>query len=415
MGIAHALPRTFSSIVESTFADTTVDFDVSGTQFYAFEPDLSSVQQEMIENANNRPTAFTEHKGVLALKSGSSFTWAEYITGSGATAAAGAQASSTVLSDHLLAALGGRSLNYAGTAISNAAAVVTMDTGEGANYTVGDMVYINDATTGGEWFRVEAIAGDDLTMDRAPSFTVASNDTLAGIQNYCDWYVATTPSEAQHKTLALAIKGVDSEDYWEVYGVKPQVEIDELQQNTAPTLRFNGLVTKFEWETLTAAALAGTNEGEAPLANSTGCSFKFKIAQVGQDLADVDAYKVQPRFGITYAGVDGPNGCEGRHAFIGSGFDPGIDVTLEFDDDYGTGYRAQTLYHALIQIGNGNDSVCIYYPYLEISAEPKRGGEDNVSVDVTFKALRNQVADGASLTGADLRRWYAPFHVTMTA
>lgn len=415
MGIAHALPRTFSSIVETTFADTTVDFDVSGTQFYAFEPDLSSVQQEMIENTNNRPTAFTEHKGVLALKSASSFTWAEYITGSGATAAAGAPAVANVLSDHLLASLGGRSLNYRTIAVSAAAAVVTVTTGEGLNFTVGDMVYINDATTGGEWFRVEAISGDDLTMDRAPSFTVASNDLLAGIQNYCDWYVATTPSEAQHKTLALAIKGVDTEDYWEVYGVKPQVEIDELQQNTAPTLRFNGLVTKFEWETLTAAALAGTNEGEAPLANSTGCSFKFKIAKVGDPLADVDAYKVQPRFGITYAGVDGPNGCEGRHAFIGSGFDPGIDVTLEFDDDYGTGYRAQRVYHALIQMGNGNDSVSIYYPYLEISAEPKRSGEDNVSVDVTFKALRNQVADGASLTGADLRRWYAPFHVTMTA
>jgi hypothetical protein len=212
MGIAHALPRTFSSIVETTFADTTVDFDASGTQFYAFEPDLGSIAQEMIENQNNRPTAFTEHQGVLALKSASSITWAEYLTGSGAAAAAGNPASSTVLSDHMLASLGGRTLNYATVAVSNAANVVTVSGGEGANFTVGDMVYINDATTGGEWFRVESIATDDLTLDRAPSFTVSSDALLAGIQNYCDWYVATTPSESQHKTLALAVKGVDTEE-----------------------------------------------------------------------------------------------------------------------------------------------------------------------------------------------------------
>jgi hypothetical protein len=414
MGIAHALPRTFSSIVETTFADTTVDFDATGTQFYAFEPDIAGVSQETFENLNNRPTAFNEHQLVRGLRSGSTCTWAEYLTGSGTTATAGNPATATVLSDHLLASLGGRSLNYRTVAVSAVANVVTVSGGEGANFTVGDMVYINDATAGGDWFRVEAIATDDLTLDRTPAFAISSNDLLAGIQTYCDWYVATTPSEAQHKTLALAIKGVDTEDYWELYGVKPQVEIDELQQNTAPTLRFNGLVTKFEWETLTAAALSGTDEGEAPLANSTGCSFKFKIAQVGTDLADVDAYKIQPRFGITYSGVDGPNGCEGRHAFIGSGFDPGLDVTLEFDDDYATGFRAKTLYHALITIGNGDDSVSIYYPYMEISAEPKRSGEDNVSVDVTFRALRNQTSAGA-LTGADLRRWYAPFHITTTA
>jgi hypothetical protein len=415
MGIAHALPRTFSSIVETTFADTTVDFDASGTQFYAFEPDISGVGQETFENLNNRPTAFNEFENVRGLKSASTFTWAEYLTASGVTAAASSQAASTVLSDHLLAALGGRSLNYRTIAVSNIAADVTVTTSEGANFVVGDMVYINDSTSGGDWFRVEAIAGDVLTLDRTPGFTVSNNTLLAGIQNYCDWFVATTPSESQHKTLAMAIKGVDTQDYWELYGVKPQVEIDELQQNTAPTLRFNGLATKFEWETLTPAALAGTNEGEAPLANSTGCSFKFKIAQVGSDLADVDAYKLQPRFGITYSGVDGPNGCEGRHAFIGSGFDPGLDVTLEFNSVYGDAFRRKTLYHALITIGDGDDSVSIYYPYLEIASEPKRSGEDNVSVDVSFRALRNQVADGASLAGADLRRWYAPFHITMTA
>jgi hypothetical protein len=415
MGIAHALPRTFSSIVETTFADTTVDFDVSGTQFFAFEPDISGVQQEVFENLNNRPTAFMEHQNVRGLKSQSTCTWAEYLTGSGTTAAAGAQATANVLTDHMLAALGGRSLNYATIAVSNAGPVVTVTTGEGVNFTVGDMVYINDPTAGGSWFRVENIAGDDLTLDRTPPFTVSSTPLVAGIQSYCDWFVATTPSEAQHKTLALAIKGVDSEDIWELYGVKPQMEIDELQQNTAPTLRFNGLVTKFEWETLTAPALSAQNEGEAPLANSVGCSFKFKIAEVGSDLADVDAYKIQPRFGITYAGVDGPNGCEGRHAFIGAGFDPGLDVTLQFDDDYGTGFRAKTLYHALIEIGNGDDSVSIYYPYLEIASEPKRSGEDNVSVDVVFRALRNQVAEPLPLTAADERRWQAPFHVTLTA
>jgi hypothetical protein len=89
MGIAHALPRTFSSIVETTFADTTVDFDATGTQFYAFEPDIAGVSQETFENLNNRPTAFNEHQLVRGLRSGSTCTWAEYLTASGTTATAG--------------------------------------------------------------------------------------------------------------------------------------------------------------------------------------------------------------------------------------------------------------------------------------------------------------------------------------
>ena len=181
MGIAHALPRTFSSIVETTFADTTVDFDASGTQFYAFEPDISGVGQETFENLNNRPTAFNEFENVRGLKSASTCTWAEYLTASGVTAAASSQAASTVLSDHLLAALGGRSLNYRTIAVSNTGADVTVTTSEGANFVVGDMVYINDSTSGGDWFRVEAIAGDVLTLDRTPGFTVSNNTLLAGI------------------------------------------------------------------------------------------------------------------------------------------------------------------------------------------------------------------------------------------
>ena len=48
----------------------------------------------------------------------------------------------------------------------------------------------------------------------------------------------------------------------------------------------------------------------------------------------------------------------------GSGFDPGLDVTLEFDDEYAEGFRGKGS-TTLITIGNGDDSVSIYYPYMK--------------------------------------------------
>lgn len=417
MAYSHALPRTVSSLLESSFNNQAPDFDSNGQEIFGFDVDLSSLEQAKVENMNFRSTVFNEHPMVLGLKSGSSVSMAQYLTGSGTNAAEDASATATELSNHLLAAWGGRSLNYATGLDSSSAATVDVDTGEGSNYEQGDLIYVYDDSEGeGHWLIVQSVSTDTLTVDRTFPFTATTSDSIKGvIQCYPDHDALGSKDDTNYKTMALAFKGVASEDYWECYGCKPSVEIDEITQGTLPVLRFTYLVTSFLWESLTADDLSGAPEGEAPNVIGTGNSCKFFLADVGDNLAEVDAFSIQPRFGITHTGVDGPNGSEGRHGFIVDGLDCGLDVTVEFDDDYGTDYRAETTKHALIQIGNAETgSVCIYFPRLEYSSEPRRSGENNVSIDLTFRALLNTASSG-SLTGQDLARWKAPFHVGMVA
>jgi len=418
MAFNHALPRTVSSLLESTFNSQTPDFDNNGQEILCFDVDLSSLEQAKVENMNITPTVFSTHAMVLGLKSGGTVSCAQYLTGSGTNAAEGANAVATELSNHLYAAWGGRSLNYAAGIDSNTTSAVDVDAGEGSNYEQGDLLYAYDDSAGkGYWHFAQGVSTDTITFDRALEFTATTDDTIKGvIQCYPDTDALSSKGDTNYKTMAMAFKGVAAEDYWEVFGMKPSVEIDELTQGTLPTLRFTYLVTSFLWETLTADALSGTPEGEAPGVIATGDSFSLYIADVGSPLAKVACFSVQPRFGVNHAQVNGPCGEEGVHGYIVDGRpDPGLDVTVEFDDDYGTDYRAGTEKHALIQIGNQETgSVAIYFPRLEYSSEPRRSGESNVSIDLTFRALENTASAG-SLTGQDLARWRAPFHVGMVA
>lgn len=416
MGVAHVLPRTLSSLEEATFADTTADFDAAGQEFYGFECDLSGVAQAKIENQNYNDNPWKYHQTIRALKSASTVTWAEYLTASGTHAAEGADAAATQLSMHMRAAWGGRSLNRSAGTVSSSTNTVDVDAAEGANYAEGDLIYISDADGSGQWYIVQSISTDTLTLDRDLHFSAGASDTVkATIQCYPDWIPLTDHSDAAHTTMALAVKGVDSEDYWELFGIKPSIEMDEITQGTAPVLRFTGNIVDFRHETLTADALAGAPEGQAPLAIGTADSCKFFLGLKSGPLTAVDASSIQPRFGITHVADGGPNGREGVHGWVAQGFDAaGLDVTARFDDDFATDFRADGIYHALIQIGDGaEDSVAIYFPYLEFSAEPVRAGSDNIYSQLSFRAMQNKAT--TALTGADLRRWIAPFHVGVVA
>lgn len=417
MGVAHVLPRTASSFEESTFAAALPDFDSNGQEFYCFDIDLGSVGQGVIENQNIHNTPWKKHKQFRGLRSDSTVSWAEYLTASGTHAAEGAFATATQLSTHLRAAWGGRTLNRAAGLASSTGSTVTVDTGEGTNFKEGDLIYAyDDSAAAGEWLVVQSKSTDTLTVDRAFPFTATTSDTIKGVvQCFPDWLVATDHSNASHKTLAMAFKGVDSEDYWHLLGVKPAVEMDAITQNQAPILRFSAMVTSFEHEGLTPDDIDGAPEGQAPLAVGTGDSCRFFLAKKSGALAEVDSSTIQVRFGITQAKDAGPNGHEGVHGYVAQGFEGGgLDCSVRFKDEFAEDFRADEVYHALIQIGDGEeDSVCLYFPYLEFSAEPARTGSDNIYSQLTFRAMEN--LSSTSLTGADKRRWIAPFHIGMVA
>ena len=70
----------------------------------------------------------------------------------------------------------------------------------------------------------------------------------------------------------------------------------------------------------------------------------------------------------------------------------------------------------------GIDQGGFHFAALEASSAEREACEHGHFIPVSMLIGRGRsqegeekVADGASLAGADLRRWYAPFHVTTTA
>lgn len=418
MGVAHSAPRRVAVCTEGTFAaGPDTDWSTDGNLFYCIEPDVSGVAQGSVDNENYRPRPAPIHSRILALKSEGTFSFSQYLTASGSTAAEQASASTTQLAENIRCAIGGRDLGYCCGVASATSAALTVDTGEGSNFEQGDWVLLSvDGTT--YFHRVESVSTDTLTLDRNVTGTVdASDRTYAVIDCFWDQDALTKSTDGNYITRAFLFEGEDAEDNYDLRGCKLSMSIEPFEAGQAPRISFEGMHTTFLHETLSAESLSGSYEGEAPLAIGTGSDTTVYMADVGSSLAEVVAHSFTPQVGISWEKVTGPNGTEGVHGYIATGFDScGLQMSLRYDDDYATAWRAGTKKHVLIQVGTGSKAIGLYFPNLELSEEPKRGsGPGNVLVsELTFKALENTASAG-SLTGDSLQKWLSPMHVLIPA
>jgi hypothetical protein len=419
MAYAHNIPRTVASIVESTFADTTVDFDSNGVEFFALSPglDVSGLRQAVVPNDNYRQRPDGFHPMVRGLKSGTTVSWKEYLTGSGANAAEAGTSVATQLANHIKCAMGGlhlgHSIGFAGGTVS----APTIDSDPG--FEQGDWIYCYDASAGvGQFYRIEGISSTTLTLDRDLHFTPDAADSIKGVLDLY-WHKdgLTVPGDADNDTLAIIAKGEDAEDCFACYGVGVSMTIDPIVQGEPVTVGFEGMVTTFLHESLTVPNLTGSPTGEAPLVAGTGTSTYFMWATKSGDYADADAFKVEPKIGIKRAPVTGPNGTEGIHGYTATGFgENGLMVSVPFEEDYATEFRARTERKAIVQVGNGATGVVgIVFPRLEYKVDPTRGVQTELtSREIEFRALEENDSAG-SLTGDSLEKWRSSMHVLIVA
>lgn len=422
MAYAHNIPRTVASAVETTFADTTINLDSATTEFFCVSPglDVSGLRQSAVPNDNYRQRPDGFHPMVVGLKSGTTVSWREYLTGSGANAAEAAQATTTQLAEHLRAALGGLRRGWSIGFAGGTASAPTVDSDPG--FEVGDMIYAYDDSAGtGQFYRIEAIAAGPpvtLTLDRNLHFTpVAADSIKAVLQVYLHKDGLTIPGDVDNKTLAIVAKGEDAEDCFACYGVGVSATIEPIVQGEPVTVAFEGQVTTFLHETLSIPTLSTAPVGEAPLVAATGTSTFFYFATKAGTLADQDAFRIEPKIGIKRAPVTGPNGVEGIHGYTATGFgENGLVVSVPFEEDYAQEFRARTERKALVQVGNGAaDVIGIWFPRLEYKVDPTRGVQTELtSREIEFRALEENASSGA-LTGDALEKWRSSMHILMVA
>jgi hypothetical protein len=423
---SHAIPRQIALYVETAFVTGgPADWSNNGTYVYAIDPDVSSVVQASTANENNQLRARAFHPNIRTLRNGN-LSFSMYMHGKPTNAAEAAAATTYHLAELLQAALGGKDLGWSAGVVTSGTELATeieLDTDPG--FEQGDWVYYKSAAGVGEFYRVESVAGAApviLTVDRDVHVAVIDrsvNDTLhAVIDCYIHQQSTTQPAHAQHKTMQFLVQGQDDEDVVIAKGCKPQVTIEPITAGEPTRLSFDVLVTTFEGadEALKEDFGAAVPVGEAGVVAGIGTTCTFKLADFGSPLATVTqigAITVEP--GVAYERIQSATGHEGVIGHIDSLEDTTLEVMVEFDADYNLEYRAGTLKHALIQVGNSTNAWGVYLPKLEYATEPVRGEEGNVTTsNLSLRAMENSASLG-SLTGDSAWKWRSPMHVLLVA
>jgi hypothetical protein len=178
-------------------------------------------------------------------------------------------------------------------------------------------------------------------------------------------------------------------------------------------MAFSGMVAQVVKEGLTAPTAADPL-GDAPLAVATGDDTIVSISVVGATLATVEAQSITVTPGIASQPVPQIGGVEGRSGYTiaaDSSDSTMIEVVVDFDLDWSTGFLAGTRYQILIQVGTvAGRAYGIFAANCELVEDPSRGEATDLATSVLkFRCLESAVSTAA--TGDELERVRAKIEI----
>ena len=429
MTAAHIVPRELAFYVATTFDSSggPADWSSNGIYCHATEVDVTGLKRAVIENKNiRRSLRRHKHKNILGLRSAESTIGLSFYAHSSPSHAAEAAAATTFhLSTLVKCALGGMDLGYAiGLDSSGAEGADEIELDSDPGYAVGDALFVYDTSaTRGEFYITNAIAAGPpvtISLDRDLHFAVdagGADRTYAVIDCWIDDEVTTDRASSDHTTLWVRAQGDTAEDVYTAKGVKLQLGQISITAGEPVKLPMEGLVVTHTHETDTAEDFsAATIYGSAGVVPGISDQTLCKIAANGSPLANADFYgTITIDFGVKYEQLIGPNGWDGVHGYTDTGDETTIELMVDFDDDWTTGFHAQTTYALMIQIGVGTDAIGFYFPRLELSAMPTREDVNNLTCSkLTFRALGG-TANTTGLSAVNARKLNAPAHLFFVA
>lgn len=416
---AHSsLPRTAACLAETEFAEAQDDWDGDATELYVIEPNVEAVAQTLVDNANIVPRQTCKHRKIKGLKSDATFSCSIYPTAPGVSAAEAAAATATIESTIMRAAVGGVDLGYCEGLAGGSASAPELEADPGM--VAGDFGFFFDTSEGvGEFRRIESVAAAVLTLFEDLSFTpdVGGADVMhAVIDVYPNEDAIENHADANHVTLGWKVQGRDPEDAYELRGCKPTMGAVGIVAGEPTVIEFAHKVVTWA-QTPAPTSWTSAPSGEAPHVPGVGATCSVRLGTFGGAMAEVAARgTITFTPGIEHEQDKGPNGTEGVHGYSGTIGDATLELTLEYDADYIDEFVSGALKHCMIQIGDTPTTAwAIYCPRLEYSAEPVRVDEAGMtSIRVTLRCLED-TASVSGLSGDDIDKRRAPWHLLFAA
>lgn len=426
MPVYDERPRSAAVITEASFCNRDTaglqpfDWAADGAAVWLLAPDTSSLAVGRVANENMVPRPTYVHRDIQTLRA-SEFSFGAYMHGSPVHAAAGDAATTTAypLAQLLRCALGGM---HTGSCRQLSGGTTTAPTVASATgMAVGDWHFFRPAAAGsrGQLYRITAISGTTLTLDRELHFDPAAGDLAhAVIEFYLHPAALTRYTDPGHKTLAFVFAGDSPDDTFEVRGVKLAASVQAIEPGTPTRLQFAGRATS--WARLESAPTFGSPAGEAGSVPSVADTTHLLVAPVGQPLAPLDEHSrgaITPNLGVTHEPIPSATGVEGVAGYRATGFDAvSLALTVPFDPAWLTADAAGTEHHLLLQVGDTLGALPwgLYVPQGEIKATPSRATEGGLAgLALMFRGRENATA--SSLEGDALARWRSPITLLVVA
>lgn len=409
--VAYQNESTFGTIADPTWASRTV--------FLCVDPNFEGMQQSTIDNLNYRQRALATRAKVQSLANGE-FSFGMYLHGRLTAVADDARATITSpnfpLAHMLQNAWGGIRLGYRTVLSGGTAAEPDVEAGDGTQYAAGDWGFFIDgsSTSGPGYFRkIESIDTDTLTLWAGHDlpFTPANGDIIGSvIQAYPVAAIMGNQNHASHLTQSFLAFGDLSDDAQQGSGCKLNLSaIEGLAPGEAGMLRFDGMATRIVNEGITQPS-AGTPIGDAPVVTATGDDTVVYISAVGSALASVEAQSFAVNPGVASQPIPCVGGIEGRSGYTlsaSSADETTVEVNVDYDDAWNTGFANETRYQVLIQVGNiPGRAFGLFFANCELMEDPSRGSATDLTVSVLkFRCLESGVSTSA--TGDDLEKMRA--------
>jgi len=383
-----------------------------------FDLNISALRQAMLEDKNYRRRAGGEFPMFGGLKNGQ-FSFSFYRAGNPATpAAAGVQAGQRAFDELLFNAFGGESRGFAAAITGGTALIPTVTAANVATQDQQSWGFFRDisAPENSRFRRFTTTTTGNMTLATGHQlpFVPVNGDvmTAAVVHNLRYEVIENNANNSSHTFLAM---GQHVEDSIEARGVAFAIPSMTIEAGVPVELPVTALCASIvDMEGITQTVITEVDQGQHAGVVGSGQATICEFANVGSNLASVQfTGQIAINFGIERDPMVGPNGLEGVHGY---GITPGsysgttVDVTVDFDDNNVTQFRAGTEKHLLVQIGTGNTLTHgVYFPRLAWREEPERVDVNGrVYHTLRFKALEPE-DDVSALSGSEVARVKAKF------
>lgn len=415
MAISLSKPSQLAFFQEVTQGTPPADasaWNSSGTRIKHMDLDVSGIVQAAVENMNSQTRVFGKNKKVPGLKNVDGIPYATYMTGTGATTSGGSQVDAIALSNLLAHCLGGQHRSNS-TTIETVTSQVELVLGAATNIVPGCYIAIRDTSAGiCEPVRVLTVSSETVTIDKAPSFTVTTSDTVeACITVFVDEAELADAESAGPNTFSyLAQKGnAGALQNYELRGCKTQLE----------TLEFTrGELVKGMFKIFAANFL--DTAGSAPSPTWTSSEAGNRPVVVGVDTichlqdegtttaALIDVTELSVDVGVPVVRVptltETDTNMEGTATYCTADADTVANVSMvPYDtgliDDFTSGTQYKTFRWAKLADRGAGFAVALHK--CEVASYPARGEGEGYAT-MTYQLRAHEDDDNSSASDADL-------------